>query len=244
MSASLALRAFDAFSNMTETSAGKNKPKQEEIRKRYYDSCGLSNDPNKEGATLNFCVLTGRNGEGRKNTLKLAHLVPASANVDVLNTLKLSNDKNGVWSLRNVLLLSWNIEFYYDRKKLSFVPHPLLENTYILKLWDKDVRNELIYEDAVDRVEEGDSKIGYYEGRCLQLTMPNGVILIPFKRCLSYQMFVSFASTNLLTDRAPTDFGSDNDDWLSKRTDLLMARKSLEKVIDTEAEESLEEQCE
>lgn len=69
-----------------------------------------------------YCVLTG---EGRKDTLKLAHLVPASAPASILKTLKLSNDENDIWSLRNVLLLCWSIGYYFNRKKLSFVPNPL-----------------------------------------------------------------------------------------------------------------------
>jgi len=140
------------------------------------------------------------------------------------------------------LLLSWNIEHYYDRKKLSFIPHPFHNNTYVLKIWDKEVGNELIYNGAEDENEAGDSTIGYYENRCLKLKLDNGVTLEPFKRCLSYQMFVSFASTNLSNDHVPDDFATHIDgNWSAKREDLLVLRKSLEKVT---IEEALKERAE
>jgi hypothetical protein len=75
----LALTAFDAYGNMTQTSAGNNKQRQEEIRRNYYDYCGITKDPNDKEKSPAICVLTGRSGDGNKNTLKLAHLVPASA---------------------------------------------------------------------------------------------------------------------------------------------------------------------
>lgn len=235
------LRGFDAYDNMTQTSAGANKSRQEEIRKLYFDHCGITKDPNNETKALACCVLTGRTGGGNKGTLKLAHLVPASAAAHILETLKLSNDEYGIWSLRNVLLLCSKIEYYFDRKKLSFEPHPLLENTYTLKLWDKAVARELIYEGAEDEAVEGDSTIGFYVGRPLNLAMPSGAVLTPFKRCLAYQMFVSFASTSLRTDDAPADFASDIEGWFDKRRDLLLLRKSLEKAVVNESEEENEE---
>jgi len=67
--------------------------------------CGITKDPNDEKRSLARCVLTGRTGDGRKDTLKMAHLVPASADEDILSALKLSNDEHGVWSLRNVLII-------------------------------------------------------------------------------------------------------------------------------------------
>lgn len=95
-----ALRSFDAYGNMTQTSGGNKKPLQEKIRKDYFEFCGIcnTNDPHDESKTLACCVLTGRTGEGRQKTLKLAHLVPASTSRDILRTIRLSNDENGVWS--------------------------------------------------------------------------------------------------------------------------------------------------
>jgi hypothetical protein len=233
--AAITFRNFDAYDKMTETSAGKTQKKQEDIRKKYYDHCGISDDRNKEGTTQATCVLTGRSGK-----LKLAHLLPASADSDIQKTLRLSNDEYGVWSLRNVMLLSWNIEYYFDRKKLSFIQSPLYNDVFILKIWDSEVRDSLIFDGAKVFSMEGDNKIGFYENRQLQLIMPNGVKLQPFKRCLSYQAFVSFYNTNLLNDAVPSDFGSDNETWLSKREDMLVMRKSLEKEVVREVEEEEE----
>jgi hypothetical protein len=237
LTAGSSLRTFDAYSNMTQTSAGQNKPNQEAIRNKYFDFCGITKDANDLAKTRACCVLTGRNGEGRK-VLKLAHLVPASSSSNILNTLRLPNDENGVWSLRNVLLLCEKIEHYFDRKKLSFVPSPLYNNVYILKIWDEEIRNELLYDGATDIDDPGDSTIGYYENRCLNLTMPNGNVLSPFKRCLSYQVFMSFASSKLKKCDVPADFASDiGKDWNNLRNDLLITRSSLETAIAEETDE-------
>jgi hypothetical protein len=140
------------------------------------------------------------------------------------------------------LLLSWNIEYYFDRKKLSFVQYPLHADKFDLKIWDSAVAKELIFDGAKVSSVVGDNTIGFYAGRSLNLHMPNGKILQPFKRCLSYQAFVSFFSTKLLNDYAPPDFSSDNEgnqDWLEKRNDFLVMRKSLDKSIMSESEEEL-----
>ncbi len=237
--AALSIRSFDAYHNMTQTSAGDNKPKQETIRMDYYNFCGITNTPgisssssssssnNNNEDTRARCVLTGRSGK-----LKLAHLVPASANADIRDCLKLSNDDGGIWSLRNVLLLSFDIEKAFDRKRLSFAPHPLAQNTYILKVWDSSVRDELIWEGATEEKVPKDNTIGFYEGHSLQLHMPSGVTLAPFKRCLSYQHFMCFLTSKERSTVEPPEFGSDiGYQWTVKRNDLLVLKRSLEKAI-------------
>eukprot|EP01031_Cornospumella_fuschlensis_P036618 gene36618-44421_t len=223
---------------MSETSAGKNKPKQEQLRMTYYDEYGLSDDPTKKPGTARArCALTGRSGK-----LKLAHLLPASSDADIKNSLKISSGDDGIWSFRNVLLLSWNIEYYFDRKKLSFVQNALHADQFDLKIWDSAVAQELIFDGAEVSSFEGDNKIGYCVGRPLNLVMPNGKILQPFIRCLSYQAFMSFCAAKLLHGDIPNDFSSDyegNQDWLSKRRDFLVMRKSLDKIIESESEEEL-----
>lgn len=239
-SASIAIRNYNAYFNMTQTSAGLNKSRQEIIRKDYYDFCGVTDKPGSSSSNSSKddqarCVLTGRSGK-----LKLAHLVPASANEDIRICLKLSNDEAGIWSLRNVLLLSFDIERAFDRTRLSFEPHPLQQNTYILKIWDPSVRDELIWQDAkVERV-AGDNTIGFYEGHSLQLNMPSGATLAPFKRCLSYQHFMCYLASKerSLLDPPPLEFGSAiGGEWTAKRNDLLVLKRSLEKVIHEEDEE-------
>ena len=234
ISAASTFRAFDAYDLMTETSKGKSGPKQEKIRIQYYDHCGISNDPDKEGSSPASCVLTNRRGK-----LKLAHLLPASTRPNILETLKISEDEFGLWSIRNVLLLCWNIEKYFDKKKLSFLQSPLQSNIFLLKIWDPTVAEELIFDGAKEESVRGDNKIGFYEDKPLQLVMPNGIELQPFKRCLSYQAFICFWDSQLLNDAVPRDFSSfdETQTWLSKRGDLLLLRKSLQKTIDQEVEE-------
>jgi len=195
-------------------------------------------DPDKEESSPAVCVLTKRMG---KLKLKLAHLLPASTQIDILKTLKISDDNYGLWSIRNVLLLCWNIEYYFDRKKQSFLQSPLDSNIFILKIWDPKVAEELIFDGAKEESEIGDNKIGFYENKPLHLEMPNGITLRPFKRCLSYQAFISFCDSQLLYDAVPPDFGSvdETQTWLSKRSDLLLLRKSLDKTVDQEVEEQV-----
>ena len=237
----LSLRSFDAYENMTQTSAGKNSAKQIEIKTRYYNYCGISTAPDETNMMQrDFCVLTGRSGK-----LKLAHLVPASASEDIRKTLQLSNDHNGIWSIRNVLLLCWNIEQAFDRKKLSFVQNPLRSDLYTMTIWDDDIRSELIWDGAKVESEASDNTIGFYDGRPLILQMKNGVKLEPFKRCLSYQHFLCILYSRLRTGDPPTDFASEiGDKWICKRSDLLVLRASLDKQVMTEVEEEENEQDE
>jgi len=127
--AHLSLKAFNAYYDMSQTSEGKNNSKQKEIRNKFYEVCGISDSPAEKGTGVQqaVCALTGRAGK-----LKLAHLVPASAGAPIRNVLKLSDDADGIWSFRNVLLLSMNIESEFDRMKLSFSAVPTQENTFIM----------------------------------------------------------------------------------------------------------------
>ena len=85
-SASIAIRHFDAYFNMAPTNAGANDPRQEKIRRDYFDYCGIASGiTDKPGSSSSGseivnepnparCVLTSQGG-------KLAHLAPASAKV-------------------------------------------------------------------------------------------------------------------------------------------------------------------
>ena len=250
--AQLTLGRFNAYAIMTQTSAGAHKPKQEKLRINYYEHCGITNNLEEAVASkeaLAACTLTGLGLEkakadkkeqavcvltGRSGSLKLAHLLPASANTEVKRTLAIQDVD--IWSFRNVLLLAWNIEFWYDRTKLSFVPHPLYEGCYVMKIWDDSIRNILIWEGAQPSTVANDNTIGYYENRLLNLEMKNGIRLDPFKRCLSYQNFICFTESSLRGKKAPKDFGSDLGDPDDVRDDFMTMRKSLEKDIESEAE--------
>ena len=226
----LTLSHFNAYDSMTQTSAGQNKPKQEHLRMIFYDNYKITNDLIKDGCGQARCTLTGRSGK-----LKLTHLVPASAKLGIRQMLKLRDED--IWSFRNVLLLSVNIELAFDRLRLSFSP-TLRRNSYFMKIWDNDVKQELIWDNATETLDgRGDHKIGYYEGKELELEMHAGK-LEPFKRCLSYHEFMCFAKSERPLTDAPEDFSSDiGDMWSQMRGDLLVMRKSLEKNISEETED-------
>eukprot|EP01036_Dinobryon_divergens_P041596 gene41596-55150_t len=125
--------------------------------------CGITDKPCSSSSISSKakparCVLTGRSG-----ALKLAHLVPASANEDILRCLKLRNDEAGIWSVRNALLLALDFARAFHRTRLSFEPHPLQQNTYKLKIWDPSVRDELVWQGATVEKVTGDNTIGFYE---------------------------------------------------------------------------------
>jgi HNH endonuclease len=255
--AQLTLGRFNAYAIMTQTSAGVNKSKQVTLRTDYYTHCGITDSREEAVASEKAqaaCMLTGLGLEeataskkvqavcvltGRAGMLKLAHLLPASANTEIKRTLAIQDVD--IWNFRNVLLLAWNIEHWYDRTKLSFVPHPLYEGCYVMKIWDDSIRNILIWEGAKVSTEANDNTIGYYENRLLNLVMKNGIRLDPFKRCLSYQNFICFTESRLRAKEAPKDFGSDLGDpeWTNVRDDFMTMRKSLEKDIESEAESEI-----
>lgn len=238
--AALSFRNFNAYDLMTQTSAGNNKEKQIALRSKYFEHFGLTMNPNDTSdpkKQIAVCVLTGRTGGA--NTLKLAHLVPASAKPDIKETLQLQEED--IWGFRNVLLLSWNIERAFDRCELSFVPHPLREKCYYMKIWKESAKRTLIWDDATASKGTEDNTIGYYENRFLNLTMHNGKTLDPFRRCLAYQNFICFYTSTLTDLEQPNDFSSElgnPDGWKIKRNDLMAMRSTLDRVISSEAEDA------
>lgn len=230
ITSAVAFRQINAYDNMTQTSSGENKPKQEVLRMEFYNYFKITNAPSNDERKQASCALTRRSGK-----LKIAHLVPASASSEIRRILKLSDED--IWSFRNVLLLSVNVEVAFDLLKISFSP-TLRRNSYILKIWDADVKEKLIWDNAREtQVGLGDHKIGHYEGKELDLIMPSGT-LEPFKRCLSYHEFMCFTKSELSFVDAPEDFSSDiGDDWSRMRQDLLVMRQSLEKQISEETDD-------
>ena len=82
---------------MTQTSAGNNREKQNILRSTYFEHFGLTMDPHSVTSNIQVavCALTGRTGG--TNTVKLAHLVPASAKPDITETLQL--EKDDIWGV-------------------------------------------------------------------------------------------------------------------------------------------------
>ena len=239
---SISFRDFNAYDQMTATSKGNKKDLQVNLRFKYFNHCGITMERStaeEDGKVIAFCVLTGRIGSS--GNLKLAHIVPASISQDIKAALQLQD--SDIWGFRNVLLLSWNIERAFDRCQLSFVPHPLLQNTYSMKIWDVNVKDTLIWDEAeVSETGEKDNTIGFYENKYLNLEMKNGITLVPFKRCLSYHNFICFYKSTVVEQ--PTDFSSElgnPDRWAMKRIDLMSMRSSLDNDIHRETAEVDEE---
>ena len=230
----ICFRDFNAYDQMTATSLGIKKDLQWKLRKDYFDHCNITLDRSTAGEEIAACVLTGKAGSGKN--LKVAHLLPASTSQEIRRALLLTPED--IWGFRNVLLLSFNIERAFDTCQISFVPHPLRENYYYMKVWNDKVRDVLIWDGAeVSEAGTKDNTIGHYENHLLNLEMRSGVTLFPFKRCLSYQNFICFYKSRVREE--PVDFSSELDpnEWAIKRRDLMMMRASLEKDILSESAE-------
>jgi hypothetical protein len=231
----ICFKSFNAYDTMTQTSNGKNATKQKDLRKAFFDHFGITNEVEAiigGGKVQAVCSLTGRFGSKK---VKLAHLVPASVKEDIRDTLRLTEED--IWSFRNVILLSENLEMCYDRNQLSFEPVPLYCNRFRMKIWDEGIKGKLIWENAEVVKTDGDNTIGYYEGKELNLSMSIDKCMKPFKRCLSYQNFICFFRSKLSTKETPEDFSSDlgnPDNWKIKRDDFMMMRLALEKATESE----------
>lgn len=229
---SISFRDFNAYDQMTATSASIKKDSQKKLRTEYFEHCGITmnrDTAKADGKVIAFCVLTGRADSARN--LKLAHLVPAATKQDIKTALQLQHED--IWGFRNVLLLSWNIERAFDKCQISFVPNPLHENSYSMKIWDDIVRDTPIWDGAEVLVAgTKDNTIGYYEDKYLNLNMENGITLVPFKRCLSYQNFICFYKSAVVEQ--PNDFSSElgnPDGWAIQRNNLMSMRFTLERDI-------------
>jgi hypothetical protein len=246
--AQLNISEFDAYAVMTQTSNGFNKKKHVEWRTKYYEACNIttynqdavSTSEKKRkivdvaGKVQACCLVTGFNGE-----LKLAHLLPASTTQKIRKLLKMQDDETGIWSLRNSLLLSEKIEYYFNRKKISFIPHPLRMNSYTLKIWDVAIFNTLIYNEAIEKVVgSGDNTIGYYEGREITLRMNNDFELKPFKRVLAYQNFLCFSYHQFNHSAALNDFDREitDNEWLEMIEKKSLLLKDIARECNEEAE--------
>jgi hypothetical protein len=72
--------------------------------------------------------------------------------------------------------------------------------------------------------------------------MKNGVKLVPFKRCLSYQNFICFYRSREVEQ--PKNFSSElesPDEWESQRDNLMKMRNTLDKDILSETADSDDE---
>jgi hypothetical protein len=124
------------------------------------------------------CMITGIRG-----LVTLAHILPCSTLKHSNTLMLLGLEAKDLNDFRNLLLLSENIEFCFDRLKLSFIPvigEGLLD-VFEMKIWDDSIRDQPLYRSSM--VDLNAPRIGQFEGRRLVLNPAHK----PFKRCLAYQ---------------------------------------------------------
>jgi hypothetical protein len=119
------------------------------------------------------------------NQIKLAHILPRSTKAKVYR--KLGMRKDDINGIRNLLLLSKNVEEAFDSMRISFVPrvNEALCREYVMHVWDDSVCEEAIHDGA-------STNIGDYLKVPLTLRMNETQIHEPFRRCLSYHAFMCF----------------------------------------------------
>lgn len=135
---------------------------------------------------------------GLAGKLKLAHLLPVSTSPKIRQILRIPwDDDDGIWSLRNVLLLAEGVEHAYDRLQLSFTENPLHIGVYHMRIWDESIRNTPIWPKE-GRTDVDVPTIGSFENMPLNLTFPNDRRLEPFKRALCYQELMCYIRLSAL----------------------------------------------
>jgi len=209
----IAFRDFNAYLNMTETTADTVEKLADIFRGRY----GI--EPNES-----VCFLTGIRG-----SLKLAHIVPRSTKSNILDFLELSHaDINDV---RNLVFLCWNIEHSYDRLKVSFVPRSRTDDTLVLKIWDDSVRKMPVFDGADKekhmKLYNGKVYIGDYENEALQLKMPNNAVHNPYRRCFAYQALLACLQHDREGASHYEDRQSDISTFNRKRKELIFAHQEI-----------------
>lgn len=138
---------------------------------------------NIKGASSLHCMFTQKATPDEK--LKLAHILPRSTKANTFRSLGLeSSDIN---CFRNFLLLSENVEEAFDALRISFVQNPAnpLHHDYILHVWDDRVLEEFVFKGSTEKIKN-------FAGNSLSLLFPNGQMHNPFRRCLSFQAWMSF----------------------------------------------------
>lgn len=160
------------WSEMSQTSAGKTS----NARKCFFKEYNLEH-------SKAVCMLTGITPDDQSNHLRVAHIMPRSAQRKFLDSITMK--RNDIDSIRNLLLLCRNIEIAFDRLEISFIPskNPFA-GQFCLRIWNDRTRNTPIY-DGSEKV------IGDYDGAILNFTV-NGKLHCPYKRALSYQAYHAY----------------------------------------------------
>ena len=159
--------------------------KAENLKKEFFSFYNL-------GPTTAVCMVTGVNPPPvqHSSNLILAHIMPRSTTRIIREyvTIQLSD----IDSIRNCLLLSFNIERAFDELDISFVPsdNPFQADKFKLTVWNDTIRKKPIFPGALQL-------IGEYDNSALNLvmntvTVADAKLHNPFKRALSYQAYMAF----------------------------------------------------
>jgi len=173
-------KLYNPWENLSKKSGSQTERLVNVQRQNFLEFYGLVE-------STNFCMLTGRNAK-----LKLAHLLPVNVKYVIVKALSMEGKIN---DFRNNLLLSENVEEAYDAQRISFVPSEniLHSNEFVMKIWDENVLNEYIYRNNTS----SNALISDFVNIPLKLSMPNGEIHEPFKRCLAFHNFMCFMKWSL-----------------------------------------------
>lgn len=131
--------------------------------------------------TKTVCMLAGETVP--PDQIKLAHILPRSTKAHIFR--KLGMESSDINDIRNLLLLSKNVEEAFDSMKISFVARVNSEfrKELIMHVWDNSVLEKPIYPGST-------RNIGEFIDQPLNLQMNADQVHMPFKRCLSFQAFM------------------------------------------------------
>ena len=198
---SVSLISFDPWYK-----AAKNPDGLREKAARHYGYCRI----------IAKCCLTGITGN--REEVNNTHLLPRNAAPRFLDEL----DFTDVDDARNMILLCNNIGKAFDRQQLCFLEDENDPRSLILKIWDEEIRNKLVFDGDTER-----RTIGSYSGH--KMTFEEGKT--PFKRVLSKHAQCSYETAKerkwiKADEPKPIEYGSPLQD------DTLTFRK-LEKSCST-----------
>jgi len=217
------LRDFNAYDEMTEASL-----KGEKCKDIFMDTFQLNTGDVR-------CELTGKQGK-----CKLGHIVPRGARKHVRQCLHLRTFEMD--SVRNLVMLSTNIEMAFDRLQISFVPRDVLHDDLVLKIWDDDARDVPIFDTARE-------KIGDFENLPFQFDILRkaDVDQYPFRRCFAYQALVAYLKNTDATDaqspsleRLSNEFNSQ--DYKNTRDVMLRMHSDFRRQVQQEVSREREDE--
>jgi hypothetical protein len=213
----------DPWNNLMATSIGKCEISKEDFAKEY--GLNIRSLP-----CMISAIIPPRPSNNQKPNLKLAHIMPRSTKMHILNSLGL--DSNDIDSLKNMLVLCSGFEEAFDKQHISFVPNSNpFAGGFIVKFWKDEFKYTPLFNGCNDL-------IGLYDRSSLNLIV-NGNMHTIFRRALSYHTFMSFRKwkRDVVHLSLPTDcdLSNYNGSYQKTRHDYLL---QINKDINIDNEEA------